>query len=278
VLFRSRLEPRAAGVRGGARRRCRSAAWMRRGRGRRNRRRRAASSSGGSGRRRRCRANPRPGHGAHRDPSPRGPPPRSGDPAAHLERKAAPGRSAASAAVRRAEASRPGHLAARREGDRALAAREAAVVMTDVVVAGGGPAGLAAAIRSAERGLRTVLLERSASVPDKACGEGLMPGGARELERLGATIPLGHSASLRGIRYLQEDGTVLEGQFGGRPGMGIRRTVLAQALRERASAAGADLRRGTVLDMRPRADAVEVKTDSGDLEARLLIADRKRVV
>ena len=144
--------------------------------------------------------------------------------------------------------------------------------MTDVVVAGGGPAGLAAAIRSAERGLRTVLLERSASVPDKACGEGLMPGGARELERLGATIPQGHSASLRGIRYLQEDGTVLEGQFGGRPGMGIRRTVLAQALRERASAAGAELRRGTVLDMRPRAGAVEVKTDSGAFEARLLIA------
>src|SRR6266478_6988797 len=112
------------------------------------------------------------------------------------------------------------------------------MVMADVVVAGGGPAGLAAAIRSAERGLRTVLLERSASVPDKACGEGLMPGGADELEHLGARIPQGQSASFRGIRYLQEDGTVLEGEFGGRPGLGIRRTVLAQALRERATAAG----------------------------------------
>lgn len=146
------------------------------------------------------------------------------------------------------------------------------MVMADVIVAGGGPAGLAAAIRSAERGLRTVLLERSAAVPDKACGEGLMPGGADELEHLGVRIPQGQSASLRGIRYLQEDGTVLEGKFGGRPGLGIRRTVLAQALRERATAAGAELRRGTVLAMRPRADAVEVKTDSGELEARLLIA------
>jgi menaquinone-9 beta-reductase len=146
------------------------------------------------------------------------------------------------------------------------------MVMADVVIAGGGPAGLAAAIRSAQRGLHTVLLERSASVPDKACGEGLMPGGARELERLGAKIPQDRSASLRGIRYLQEDGTVLEGEFGGRPGMGIRRTVLAQALRERATAAGAQLRRGTVLETRPRADAVEVRIDSGALEARLLIA------
>jgi len=146
------------------------------------------------------------------------------------------------------------------------------MVMTDVVIAGGGPAGLAAAIRSAERGLRTLLLERSASVPDKACGEGLMPAGAHELERLGARIPQGGSASLRGIRYLEEDGTVLEGQFGGRPGMGIRRTVLAEALRERAAAAGAELRRGTVLATHPRFDAVEVGTDSGVLDARLLIA------
>jgi menaquinone-9 beta-reductase len=146
------------------------------------------------------------------------------------------------------------------------------MVMADVVIAGGGPAGLAAAIRCADRGLNTVVLERSASVPDKACGEGLMPAGADELERLGATIPRGRCAALRGIRYLQEDGSVLEAQFAGRGGMGIRRTVLAQALRERASAAGAELRRGTVLGMRPRSDAVEVRTDSGALETRLVIA------
>src|SRR3989442_3909339 len=152
------------------------------------------------------------------------------------------------------------------------------MVMTDVVIAGGGPAVLAAAIRSAERGLRTLLFERSASVPDKACGEGLMPAGAHELERLGARIPQGGSASLRGIRYLEEDGTVLEGQFGGRPGMGIRRTVLAEALRERAAAAGAQLRRGTVLATHPRFDALEVGTDSRGPDARPLIAAPRRAL
>jgi len=146
------------------------------------------------------------------------------------------------------------------------------MVTADVVVAGGGPAGLAAAIRTAERGLRTVLLERSASIPDKACGEGLLPGGTHELERLGARIPRGLSAPLRGIRYLQEDGSVLEARFAGRPGMGIRRSVLTLALRERATEAGAQLRRGTVIATRARADALEVTTDSGVLDARLLIA------
>ena len=57
-----------------------------------------------------------------------------------------------------------------------------------MAIAGGGPAGLAAAIRAAQHGFRTVVFERSEAVPDKACGEGLMPSGARELERLGIRI------------------------------------------------------------------------------------------
>ena len=54
----------------------------------------------------------------------------------------------------------------------------------DIAIAGGGPAGLSVAIRAAQGGRQTVVLERSAEVPDKACGEGLMPGGLRELEKL----------------------------------------------------------------------------------------------
>ncbi len=144
--------------------------------------------------------------------------------------------------------------------------------MIEVLVAGGGPAGLAAAIRSAQRGLRTVLLERQRTVPDKACGEGLMPSGARELERLGVRIPDDRCARFAGIRYLQEDGTVLEARFAVGPGLGIRRTVLQEALRERALAAGAEMRQGTVAGFALRPDAVEVRTDTGAIEARLLIA------
>lgn len=144
--------------------------------------------------------------------------------------------------------------------------------MQDVVIAGGGPAGLGAAIRSAERGFRTLVLERSAAVPDKACGEGLMPAGVRELGRLGVRIPDERCARFAGIRYLQEDGTVLEARFKGGTGLGIRRTTLAEALRERAIAGGAELRQGTVLGARVHGDRVELTTASGGVEARLLIA------
>jgi 2-polyprenyl-6-methoxyphenol hydroxylase-like FAD-dependent oxidoreductase len=144
--------------------------------------------------------------------------------------------------------------------------------MEEVAVAGGGPAGLAAAIRAAERGFRTVLFERQASVPDKACGEGLMPAGVRELQRLEVRIPGDRCAPFRGIRYLQEDGTVLEARFSSSPGLGIRRTVLAEALREQAIARGASLRQGTVLAARTLGDRIELETTSGRVEARLLIA------
>ena len=141
--------------------------------------------------------------------------------------------------------------------------------MNDVVIAGGGPAGLAAAIRGAQRGFRIVLFERSEAPPDKACGEGLMPSGVRELEKLGARV--GESAPFRGIRYLQENGRAVEALFR-EPGLGIRRTVLSQALRERALECGVSLRRGTVKAARARADRVEIDTDQGAVEAHLLVA------
>ena len=144
--------------------------------------------------------------------------------------------------------------------------------MHDVVIAGGGPAGLAAAIRSAQRGFRTVLFERQAGIPDKACGEGLMPSGARELQRLGARIPSDQCATFRGIRYLQEDRTVLEARFRDGAGIGIRRLALVAALRERAASCGAELARGAVLGFSAGSDRVEVRTGEGPIEARLLIA------
>jgi flavin-dependent dehydrogenase len=144
--------------------------------------------------------------------------------------------------------------------------------MLDVAIAGGGPAGLAAAIRSAQRGYRTVLFERSAAIPDKACGEGLMPSGARELHRLAVRIPADACAAFRGIRYVQEDGTTLEARFRAEHGIGIRRTALATAMRDRARACGAELRHGAVAGVRSRGESIELQTDAGPTEARLLIA------
>jgi menaquinone-9 beta-reductase len=142
----------------------------------------------------------------------------------------------------------------------------------DVAIAGGGPAGLAAAIRCARRGFRTVVFERSAGVPDKACGEGLMPSGLRELDRLGVHVDPEQSAPFRGIRYVQEDGTVLEARFRGESGLGIRRTALAKALRERAKECGAELRQGSVSAAVSQPGSVALHADGSVLEARLAIA------
>ncbi|HEX4386037.1 MAG TPA: NAD(P)/FAD-dependent oxidoreductase, partial [Myxococcales bacterium] len=139
----------------------------------------------------------------------------------------------------------------------------------DVVVAGGGPAGLSAAIRCAQRGFKTVCYERQQGAPDKACGEGLMPAGVCELHALGVEV---QGAPFRGIRYIQEDGRAIDAPFRDGDGLGVRRTQLSQALQERALACGVELRRGSVHSAQSRPDRIELETDAGPQEARLLIA------
>ena len=54
---------------------------------------------------------------------------------------------------------------------------------TDVLVIGGGPAGLAAALAARQAGLDVVLADRAQPPIDKACGEGLMPDALAALQR-----------------------------------------------------------------------------------------------
>jgi flavin-dependent dehydrogenase len=145
--------------------------------------------------------------------------------------------------------------------------------MFDLAIVGGGPAGLAVAIRAAQSGLKAVVLERSSEIPDKACGEGLMPGGLRELEKLGALgrIAPDEQMAFHGIRYVQEDGSSMEARFRHGSGLGIRRTALARALRERAQESGVEIRRATVLETHAREKSVEVLTDGSAVEARLVV-------
>ncbi|MFE5341120.1 NAD(P)/FAD-dependent oxidoreductase [Isoptericola sp. NPDC056578] len=110
-------------------------------------------------------------------------------------------------------------------------------VETDVLVVGGGPVGLAAAIEARRAGLGVVVLEPRSAPVDKACGEGLMPGTLAAVRRLGVDPP---GWPLRGISYRQ-DGVAADHRFAAGPGRGVRRTALHAALHAAALDAGASV-------------------------------------
>jgi flavin-dependent dehydrogenase len=114
----------------------------------------------------------------------------------------------------------------------------------DVVVVGGGPAGLAAAIAARQHGLRVLVVEAATPPIDKACGEGVMPNGVAALRRLGVTIPFGVSMPFRGIRFVGP-GHAVDARFQDGPGLGMRRTTLHRLLVERAAGLGVRLAWGT---------------------------------
>lgn len=108
------------------------------------------------------------------------------------------------------------------------------MIDVDVIVAGGGPVGLAAAINARLAGLSVAVVEPRDGAIDKACGEGLMPGALPVLARLGVD-PAG--MPLRGVSYRQ-GAAVADHRFVTGEGRGVRRIVLQQALAERAEALG----------------------------------------
>jgi flavin-dependent dehydrogenase len=138
--------------------------------------------------------------------------------------------------------------------------------MHDLVVAGGGPIGLATALYASRAGLDVLVLEPRSGTIDKACGEGLMPGAVAALGRLGVH-PAGRP--LTGIRYVAED-AVAEAEFRDRPGLGVRRTTLHEALSAAVSAAGVPVEHRPVLAVRAEPDRVLV---DGRAARHLIAAD-----
>ncbi|MEI9976241.1 MAG: NAD(P)/FAD-dependent oxidoreductase [Ignavibacteriota bacterium] len=114
----------------------------------------------------------------------------------------------------------------------------------DVLVIGGGPAGLAASIALRMRGLTVAVADARRPPIDSACGEGILPAGIAALEHLGVPLDASDGLPFRGIRFL-EAGASVEAPFSSAHGVGIRRTRLHQLLVGRASQLGVRLLWGT---------------------------------
>src|SRR5271169_4232014 len=77
---------------------------------------------------------------------------------------------------------------------------------TEVLVAGGGPAGLATAIAARQAGFEVAVVDCAQPPIDKACGEGIMPDGLTALAALGVHVDARQAAPFRGIRFINGTG------------------------------------------------------------------------
>lgn len=145
----------------------------------------------------------------------------------------------------------------------------------DLIIAGGGPVGLVAAIAARRAGLSALVVERNPGLPEKACGEGLMPGGVRALATLG--IQLDEAAAFCGVRFV-DGANVLSAAFPGAPGRALSRARLMRRLDGEARASGVEIWCGHALrDFGYERGTVEARIDAPGrggrcVSGRLLVA------
>lgn len=109
----------------------------------------------------------------------------------------------------------------------------------DVLIVGGGPAGLATSIAASRAGLHVAVVDGRKPPIDKTCGEGLLPSALAALSDLGIPIDSHVGIPFTGIRFADEKSTAYTPILGG--GIGLRRRDLHRLLIERAEACGVSL-------------------------------------
>jgi len=108
---------------------------------------------------------------------------------------------------------------------------------TDVFIIGGGPAGLAAAIASRQKGLDVIIADGSAPPIEKPCGEGMMPETLQALRTLGVKLNPTDGQKFSGICFAQQ-GARVSADFLQGPGLGLPRPILHQRMVARAEECG----------------------------------------
>lgn len=139
----------------------------------------------------------------------------------------------------------------------------------DLVVIGGGPAGSAAAIAAARRGVRTLIVDRSEHPRPKVCGCCLSPLAMERLHALGVSAIASRGESLNTVR-VDCCGSITEWQ---RSGFALSRARLDAGLLEAAAAVGVRVMTGVVADAQP-SGSVTLRSGSmsHQVNARLVIA------
>lgn len=145
----------------------------------------------------------------------------------------------------------------------------------DVIIAGAGPAGCAAALTLASRGRRVIVVERAPLPQHKACGDALLPDALQALERLGLEAAVTTAGRPVGVLRMESAaGFEVELQV---RAVTLRRQALHNILQERVRAAGVTLLSGEVLSpvisATGRLEGVQFRNEGvvGELRAPLVI-------
>ncbi|MER5890851.1 FAD-dependent monooxygenase [Streptomyces sp. NPDC001941] len=140
----------------------------------------------------------------------------------------------------------------------------------DVLVAGAGPGGCAAALGFARRGARVRLLEPPPGPHERLAGEWLHPGGVAALRRLGVPLDDPRFCTNRGFVVHPGPGEpAIALPFGEGAAVSVSHSVLTRVLRECAAQANVAFVESRVVGGRPSHG--EVETPSGPLRAQVIV-------
>ena len=151
----------------------------------------------------------------------------------------------------------------------------------DVVIAGGGPAGSAAAWRAVQTGARVVVLDKAEFPRDKPCGDGVTPRALSYIQKMGLADEIAKFHRLNRAKIFSPSEWELS--FPRRPGMpdhghGVARRELDTLLLKNADSAGAEVRQsaevvGPIVDDDGRVAGVTLKGGERVLADAVIAAD-----
>ncbi|MCV7177574.1 NAD(P)/FAD-dependent oxidoreductase [Mycolicibacterium sphagni] len=151
----------------------------------------------------------------------------------------------------------------------------------DVAIAGGGPAGAAAAWQAVQTGARVVVLDKADFPRDKPCGDGLTPRAVSLVQKMGLADEITKFHRVDGVTIFSPSQWELS--FPRRPGMPnhgycIARRDLDTLLLEHARSAGAEVRQsaevaGPVVDEDGRVAGLTLKSGERVLADAVIAAD-----